>query len=399
MNRYFVPVTGESSEKRARTDNNLASDDIESDPARRKPINEYDPRRRDDIRRKYVQMGPCRPLSYVFPPTQCGENMRSFQISWFHNREWLEYSISKDAAFCFWCYLFGERRAGEQAFIKNGFQNWKKAKEKFREHTGKEGSIHNNARILYFGFIDQRQSVTRKLSLGNEVVGAAYRMRLTASVDVARLLLGLGLAFRGNDETLISKRRGNFLEMLTWYGLHNTEVGKVVNKNAPGNHQLNSPDIQKQIISACASETTKAIISDIEGKYFSLLLDEARDNSVKEQMVVVIRYVNNHGEVLERFVGVVHVKDTTALSLKSSIENGSMVRSQPLVGSASSTDEEFRSPSFSQTSFFNNLKLNPFLGPPMLSHQEGLVSYYQLNISTSWRIHAYCLRNSRSIKD
>ncbi|KAK1354287.1 zinc finger MYM-type protein 1-like [Heracleum sosnowskyi] len=289
MNRYFVPVTGESSEKRARTNNNLASDDIESDPARRKPINEYDPRRRDDIRRKYVQMGPCRPLSYVFPPTQCGENMRSFHISWFHNREWLEYSISKDAAFCFWCYLFGERRDGEQTFIKNGFKNWKKATEKFGEHTGKEGSIHNNARILYFGFIDPRQSVTRKLSLGNEVVGDVYRMRLTASVDVARLLLGLGLAFRGNDETLISKRRGNFLEMLTWYGLHNIEVGKVVNKNAPGNHQLNSPDIQQQIISACASKTTKAIISDIGGKYFSLLLDEARDNSVKEQMVVVIR--------------------------------------------------------------------------------------------------------------
>lgn len=38
-------------------------------------------------------------------------------------------------------------------------------------------------------------------------------------------------------------------------------------------------------------------------------------------MAVIIRYVNNLREVLERFVGVVHVKNTTALSLKTVIEN------------------------------------------------------------------------------
>lgn len=51
------------------------------------------------------------------------------------------------------------------------------------------------------------------------------------------------------------------------------------------------------------------------------MIDEARDSSVKEQMAVVLRYVNNKGEILERFVGVVHVKDTTALSLKNAIHN------------------------------------------------------------------------------
>lgn len=38
-------------------------------------------------------------------------------------------------------------------------------------------------------------------------------------------------------------------------------------------------------------------------------------------MTVVIRYVNNLGDVLERIFGVVHVKYTIALSLKSVIEN------------------------------------------------------------------------------
>lgn len=103
--------------------------------------------------------------------------------------------------------------------------------------------------------------------------------------------------------------------------MRNAEVGKVVKENAHANHQVTSPYIHKQIVSACASKIKKATIHDIGDNYFSLLLDKARDNSVKEKKDVVIRYVNNHGEVLERFIGVVHVKDTNALSLKSAIDN------------------------------------------------------------------------------
>ncbi|XP_042447554.1 zinc finger MYM-type protein 1-like [Zingiber officinale] len=43
-------------------------------------------------------------------------------------------------------------------------------------------------------------------------------------------------------------------------------------------------------------ETTNAILADLGDRWFTLLLDEARDCSVKEQMAVVIRYVNKHGE-------------------------------------------------------------------------------------------------------
>lgn len=50
---------GESSGKRPRTDTNVPSNDIISDPALRKPINSYEPGIRDDVRRKYILMGPC----------------------------------------------------------------------------------------------------------------------------------------------------------------------------------------------------------------------------------------------------------------------------------------------------------------------------------------------------
>ena len=37
---------------------------------------------------------------------------------------------------------------------------------------------------------------------------------------------------------------------------------------------------------------------------------------MKEQMVIVLCYVDEHGCVIKRFVGVEHVVNTTALSLK-----------------------------------------------------------------------------------
>ena len=53
---------------------------------------------------------------------------------------------------------------------------------------------------------------------------------------------------------------------------------------------------------------------------FCILVDESSDISIKEQMVVFLRYVDKHGCIVERFLGVVHVSDTTSLSLKVGVE-------------------------------------------------------------------------------
>ena len=91
-------------------------------------------------------------------------------------------------------------------------------------------------------------------------------------------------------------------------------------KNAPENLKLTSPKIQKDIINACVVETIDVIIKDMGDVVFSILVDESRDASIKEQMVIMFRYVDKKGYVIERFIGIEHVPNTTTISLKMAID-------------------------------------------------------------------------------
>ena len=128
-------------------------------------------------------------------------------------------------------------------------------------------------------------------------------------------------AFRGHDEKYTSLNRGNFLELLKLLSDHDPEYSKVVLKNAAANCQLTSPKIQKDIINACAKETTKTILEDLGDGHFSILADESADISDKEQLALCLRYVNKKGAINERFLGIVHVANTTSLTLKNAIES------------------------------------------------------------------------------
>ena len=68
-----------------------------------------------------------------------------------------------------------------------------------------------------------------------------------------------------------------------------------------------------------ARETSKVIIKDLNNEFFSILVEELRDISMKKQMTPVLRYVNKKG-IIEQLLGIVHVASTLALSLKYAIE-------------------------------------------------------------------------------
>ncbi|KAK9995868.1 hypothetical protein SO802_020554 [Lithocarpus litseifolius] len=83
---------------------------------------------------------------------------------------------------------------------------------------------------------------------------------------------------------------------------------------------MTSPDIQKEIANAAAIKTINAIIKDIGDSLFAIIVDESRDMSSKEQLAIALRCVDKLGHVNERFLGITHVNNTSAVTLKSAIE-------------------------------------------------------------------------------
>ncbi|KAK3199317.1 hypothetical protein Dsin_022732 [Dipteronia sinensis] len=113
-----------------------------------------------------------------------------------------------------------------------------------------------------------------------------YRICLNASVDCARFLLRQGLAFRGDKEYEESSNRGNFLELYRFLADHNENIKATTLQNAQESLKLTAYDIQKDIAHALVVETTNTIIREIGDALFSILIDESRDVSTKEQMAM-----------------------------------------------------------------------------------------------------------------
>ncbi|XP_012835790.1 PREDICTED: zinc finger MYM-type protein 1-like [Erythranthe guttata] len=169
--------------------------------------------------------------------------------------------------------------------------------------------------------MNQNQHIETIVCKQSDKEKGKYKMRLNTSIEVARYLSTHGLAFRGHDESESSANPGNFIALVKTFGRINSDIEAITLKNAPLNHKMICSDIQKEIVNAFAMEVLRAIISDIGDSTFCLMVDEARDISMKEQMALVVRYVDKSGSVIERFLGVEHVTDTSALTLKSTIDD------------------------------------------------------------------------------
>ncbi|XP_062112624.1 uncharacterized protein LOC133823788 [Humulus lupulus] len=92
-------------------------------------------------------------------------------------------------------------------------------------------------------------------------------------------------------------------------------------ENAHSNASYTSPDIKKEILYAFSNKVKKEIRQEIGDSKFCIIVDKARDESKREQMALVLRFVDKEGFIRERFFGVVHVRDTMALTLKEAISN------------------------------------------------------------------------------
>uniref|UniRef100_A0A0D3A6F2 DUF4371 domain-containing protein n=1 Tax=Brassica oleracea var. oleracea TaxID=109376 RepID=A0A0D3A6F2_BRAOL len=151
--------------------------------------------------------------------------------------------------------------------VIEGFDSWNKA-DILAGHVGAINSFHNIAKKKCEDLMRQ--------------------------VDAARYLLKQGLPFRAHDEIADSSSKGNFLELMKYIAAQNEDVSKVVLKNAPGNNQMVSHPIQKDIVNCFPEEAINSIVQEMDNDVFALLVDESADCSMKEQMAIVFHFVDKH---------------------------------------------------------------------------------------------------------
>ncbi|KAJ8039383.1 Zinc finger MYM-type protein 1 [Holothuria leucospilota] len=124
-----------------------------------------------------------------------------------------------------------------------------------------------------------------------------------------------GLAFRGHREGDDSDNRGNYLELLQLRARDNALLREGLN-----NQTYTSPVIQDKIISILGMEVRNIIVQEIQSmkpSFYTIMMDETRDISRKEQVSLCVRYVTKDMKVHERFLWFEEASSTTGEALYS----------------------------------------------------------------------------------
>lgn len=180
----------------------------------------------------------------------------------------------------------------EQAFSVEGFCNWKKALTRFKAHE--LSHAHRDA-------FDASRSVPINHKLQQELYETSKKRKqsLLNQLRVLRSLLRQGLPIR-NDHA-----GGSNLCVI---------LDQVASESAwikEGKYQ--SPLIVNEQIGIMAHRVLWSLLGDmLPQHWYSLLADETRDVSNREQLVLCIRWVSESYEINEDAVGLVQLENTTA---------------------------------------------------------------------------------------
>ena len=260
-----------------------------------------------------------------YPSSSAGTKRRAFNSDWFSKYCWLEYSKERDSAYCYVCRIFAVSAKKSDAFTHTGFRDWKHA-------TGQNGSLakhdgsytHKQAMLSWAEYVkntEKNTSIGDRLDSTRRQQIQENRTYLKTIAEIILLCARQDLALRGHRESIESSNRGNFLEILELVADHDTVVKDKL-KIGPRNAVYTSPNIQNSLINILGDMVRNVVCSGVEeAGFFSLLADETKDCSKREQMSIVLRYVDDAAVIHEHFLTYVEAVGLTAEKLTEYIIN------------------------------------------------------------------------------
>ncbi|CAM8941221.1 unnamed protein product [Rhodiola kirilowii] len=187
------------------------------------------------------------------------------------------------------------------------------------QHIGKLNSTHQKNVQSWADLLRTSQHIDRVIDRLPPEIVRQNRLRLKTTIAAVKYLGKEGLPFRGHDESSNSSSRGHFIEIIKSYASMNNEIAKVVLENAPKHAMYIAPSIQKEILDIIATKIRNKIRQEIGDAKFCILVDESLDVSHKEQMAIILRFIDEDGFLQERYFEIVSVEDTTSANLKKHI--------------------------------------------------------------------------------
>ena len=234
--------------------------------------------------------------------------------AWYRDYSWLTFCVSQQKVFCFYCrkavamgLLFSSTRI-DSILITQGFNNWKKAQEKFGAHE--KSQIHREAYLKFN--ISKQLSVKTQLSLLAARDQQWHREMLIKEISSLRYLMQQGLAVRGHKE-----EEGNLYQLLKCRSEDVSTLSRWLND---GRYLLH--EVINEIIEIMAHKVLRQILSEIrESEWFAIIGDETLDTSGVEQFAFSLRWVDFDYGVYEDLIGLIEVDKTDAVTLTGVIKD------------------------------------------------------------------------------
>lgn len=297
----------------------------------------------DDIRQILVKKGPVQVKNFNFPIDS--SSGRRFTVANYDTklpngekiaRKWLVYSRSKNSLFCFVCKLFSNDEVSLSG--KDGYSDWQNMSTFLRQHE--KSTPHIKASLAY-------SELSQRLQIGKTIDDEHQRIIKAETehwYDVLKRLLCIvqflgtqGLAFRGTNSTVFKESNGNFLKLVEHISRFDTVLSEHLRRITSKEtyvHYL-SKDIQNEFISLLSSKVSEHILDELQkATYYSIILDCTPDVSRKEQMTIVVRFVEavagKEVVVREHFLGFVQVLETTGEGLTACLLDELTKRGIPL---------------------------------------------------------------------
>ncbi|KAL4104832.1 hypothetical protein QTP88_020108 [Uroleucon formosanum] len=158
------------------------------------------------------ESGPRRPQLAAYKKIKFGEKFRSFRSQWYTECEWLEYSVQRNAAFCFVCRVFGPENS-EDAWTRTGFSNWQKFIVKLKSHLATINHKTNESRMMAFKCSQKAGSVVTQLSSFHKEEVAKNCMYMSSLIEIILYIAKQGIALRVHNEGTDLINQGNFKEL------------------------------------------------------------------------------------------------------------------------------------------------------------------------------------------